>query len=112
VLAKICAAWLVVLVMVPFTAPFSAFDLGDLLPTQPDGIAGASSSTRPTTGIARATLSHAVPFPPRASRLRVAMTRLRLSSREAIDHHPDRLPLATSTFHAVHPSSRPTVLRI
>ena len=114
VLAKLCAAWLVVLVMVPFTAPFSTFDLRDLAPTPTNGIAGAPSSTRPTTAIAKATWSHAVPFPPRVSRLRlrVVTARLRLSSLVVNPHHGDRLPPAASTLHAEHPSGRPTVLRI
>jgi len=114
VFAKICAAWLVVLVMVPFTAPFSTFDLRDLAPTLPDGLAGAPSSTRPTTAIAKTTLSHAAPLPPRVSRLRlrVVTARLRLSSLVLNPHHGDRLPLAASTRHAEHPSVRPTVLRI
>jgi hypothetical protein len=111
-LTRLCALWLIVLVLLPFTAPFSTFDLTDLFPGPSDGIAAAPRSALPTTAIARAAFSHAVPFPPRMSRLRVAVTRLRLSNVTASMQRSERRPLDTATIHALRSSSRSAVLRI
>ena len=75
-LSKVCASWLIVLVLLPFTAPFSMFDLTELLSGQSVDSLGAPSSTTPTAALTRAALSRAVPFPLRAARHRPAPTRL------------------------------------
>ena len=108
-LAKLCAVWLVLLTVVPFTAPFSTVDLVDLLPE--GGVARTPSSTLPTTAIARA-LSRAVALPPRVGRQRVAMCRLRLSGLVAISLGAVRLPFDTSSSAVVRQSGLPVILRI
>ena len=112
VLAKVCAVWLVVLVWMPFTAPFSTVDLVDLLAGHRHGITRAASPNPPTTAVTRASLPHAVPLPSRVGRLRVDMGRVRLCSLVAASPHLERAPVQTSASPAVGPASRSTVLRI
>jgi hypothetical protein len=111
-LSKVCATWLIVLVLLPFTAPFSTFDLADFLPGQSDGALGMPPSGTPPASLTRAVLSRAVPFPPRIGRLRLTLSRL------LAPHVATAVPAAAPTLsgalpiHFVHPPSRPTVLRI
>jgi len=111
-LAKVCAVWLVVLVWMPFTAPFSTVDLVDLLAGHRHGTTRAASPNRPTTAVTRASLSHAVPLPPRVGRLRVDMGRVRHCSLIAASPHTEQAPVQTSASPAASPASRSTVLRI
>ena len=63
-LSKVCASWLVVLVLLPFTAPFSTFDLTALLPARSRNLGTAPLKT-PSAALTRAALSRAMPFLPR-----------------------------------------------
>ena len=81
-LSRVCAGWLVVLVLLPFTAPFSTFDLIDLLSGQRVDTTGtpSPSPTPSTAASTHAVLARAVPCPLRPARLRPVLTRLRDSS--------------------------------
>jgi hypothetical protein len=104
-LSKVCASWLVVLLLLPFTAPFWTFDLNAVLSGQSARALGTPSSTTSTAGLTRAVLS---PFL-RLGRLRLALARVRVRHAVAIaaakrsGAFPNRI---------VHPPGRPTVLRI
>ena len=109
--SKVCASWLVVLVLLPFTAPFSMFDLTELL-SGPGVDSMGAPSTMPTAVLTRAALSRAVPFPMRAARQRKAPTRLSAASVATIA--PVAFPRLSGVkaIHIVHPLSCPMVLRI
>jgi hypothetical protein len=111
-LSKVCATWLVVLVLLPCTAPFSTFDPTELLSERSRGLGTPASQTAPAA-LTHAALSRAVPFPPRpAVRVRPTLTR----SRAPYDVAPWAIgaaaPSSAAPIQVVHPPSRPTVLRI
>jgi hypothetical protein len=110
-LSKVCATWLIVLVLLPFTAPFSTFDLADVLPDRSDGLRTPSSGT-PTASLSRAVLSRAVPLPPRIGRLRLTLSRVRAPHVAAAVQAAAPTLSGALPIHFVHPPSRPTVLRI
>jgi hypothetical protein len=117
-LARGCAVWLAVLVLLPFTPPFSTVDLADLI-GQPDGAAqshddGANSpsSPRPAPAIARAGIVHALPLPMRGGRNRAGLSRLRLFSFVTFVPRLERASAGTSADGAAGPPAAPTVLRI
>jgi hypothetical protein len=67
-LAKVISAWLVVLTLTPFTAPFPTCDLETLVTEHRP--APAHGTSRPTT-LADASLTQAVPFFRASARVRV-----------------------------------------
>jgi hypothetical protein len=110
-LSKFFAAWLVVLVMVPFTAPFSAFSLSDLRwdagqPTDP------ASSSAPAVAAAPSTPSHAVPIPRGTSRQRLWLTRLRLPNVAIIAPLAAHVCRHAPSFSDSQSATRSAVLRI
>jgi hypothetical protein len=111
-LSKACASWLVVLVLLPFTAPFSTFDPTDFLPAPSHRAVGTPSSRTSTAALTHAVLSRAVALPPRVGRLRLTLTRPR--ALHAAAAAPVAAPARSGAFpiQIVHPPSRPTVLRI
>lgn len=111
-LSKVCASGLIVLMLLPFAAAFSMFDLAELLSGQSVGSMGAPSSATPTAALTRLALSRAMPFPLRAARHRPALTRLRASSVAIIAPVPAPRLSGALAIHLVHPLSCPTVLRI
>ena len=111
-LSKVCASWLIVLVLLPFTAPFSIFDLSELLTGGSNNAMGRPSSRTPMAALARAALSGGVPVPLRAVRHRSALTRLRASSPAAIAPVPTPRLYGAVACHIVHRRSCPVVLRI
>jgi hypothetical protein len=110
-LSKVCATWLMVLVVLPFTAPFSTIDMSDVVPGQSDR-AGTLPSKVPAAALTHAVLPRAVPFPTRASRLRLALDRLR--TRGVVVGAPLRAPALSGALLTFidHPLSKPTILRI
>jgi hypothetical protein len=111
-LSKVCASWLIVLVLLPFTAPFSTFDLADFLPGQSDGAIGIPFSGTPTASLTRAVLPRAVPFPSRMGRLRLILSRLRAPNLSAAVPAAAPTLFGSVPIHFVPPPSRPSVLRI
>jgi len=110
-LSKVCAAWLVVLVTLPFTAPFSTLDLADLLSGATDEAGRIPGAPVPATATAGAALSHAVPLPPRPGRTRLAQTRLHALEVRAIADRAPR-PASNAWLSRDCHATRPTVLRI
>jgi hypothetical protein len=111
-LSKVCASWLIVLVLLPFTAPFSMFDLTEVL-SRPGGASmGTPSSPTPMAALTRAALSREVSFPMRAARHRPALTRLRAASILAIAPVPTSRSYGALAINIVHPLTCPIVLRI
>ena len=108
-LSKVCAVWIVVLIILPFTAPLSSVTLEELMPRRGDYDGLATSSSSPAAEVTRPTVSHAAPVPVPEGRF---LTRLHGSSTVVSVPHPDR------THHGVPPSSdrssatRSAVLRI
>jgi hypothetical protein len=108
-LSKVCAVWIVVLIILPFTAPLSSVTLEELMPRSGDydGPATSSSSSSPAADVTRPTISHPVPVP--EGRF---LTRLQGSSVVFSAPLPERTP------HVVPPRSdrssaiRSAVLRI
>ena len=108
-LFKLCASWLVVMVLLPFTAPLSTFD-GPALP-RASRRTGSLPAKMPFAEVTRAVLFRPAPLPVRGSRLRVALDRL---------HAPDgaavvagmRATAGGFPTVVVRQASTPTVLRI
>jgi len=111
--SKICAAWLIVLVVLPFTAPFSAFDLRTWNAAQNrDGIGLAPSSKAPAAVTSQAALARAVPLPPRVGRQRLALSRVRMPLAITAVPHTARVARDVLTSPAVPPASRLIALRV
>jgi hypothetical protein len=111
-LSKVCASWLVVLVLLPFTAPFSTFDLTALLPARSRNL-GAPPSKTPSAALTRAALSRAMPFLPRpASRARPTLARTRARAAAGLAPVAADAPSGVAPTDAVHPLRRSPVLRI
>ncbi|MEO8259280.1 MAG: hypothetical protein ABI868_18180 [Acidobacteriota bacterium] len=109
-LSKVCASWLVVLVLVllPFAGPFSTFDL----------LAGSRvasltmPSTPPAAVLSRVVMSRSVPFPARTARLRPTLMRLRAWAVAAAPRVAAASGSGGMGVDAGHPPGSPTVLRI
>ena len=111
-LSKVCASWLVVLVLLPFTAPFPTFDLSDLQP-KPSRHLGVPHSKTPVAALSHVALSRAAPFPARAaSRLRLSLSRLRSPHAAALACIEHAAAAGPAPMYPAHPASRPIVLRI
>jgi hypothetical protein len=116
--ARVCAVWLAVLVLLPFTPPFSTVDLADLA-GHADGSAqshdrgeSSPSSPRPAPAVARAGMVHALLLPARGGRNRAGLSRLRLFSFVTFVPHLDRASAVTSIDGTARPPAAPIVLRI
>lgn len=111
-LSKVCAFWLVVLVLLPLTPPFSMFDLTGLLSVRTCNL-GTPSSKTPSAVLTQAALSRAMPFPPSpASRVRPTLTRARLPHANGLAPVAAAAPSCVTPIQVVHPPRRSTVLRI
>jgi hypothetical protein len=108
-LSKVCAVWIVVLIILPFTAPLSSVTLEELMPRRGDRGGLAASFSLPAAEAPHAAVSHAASIPVPESRF---LTRL---------HTPGVVlsaPLQEPTRRAVPPvfgtssMSCPAVLRI
>jgi hypothetical protein len=111
-LSKVCASWLVVLVLLPLTAPYSMFDPMGLLAVRRCNL-GTPFSKTPSAAMTQGALSGAVPFLPRpASRVRPTLTRTRAPHAEGLAPIAAAAPSCVTPIHVVHPPRRATVLRI
>ena len=111
-LSKVCASWLVVLVLLPFTAPFSTVRSHRFAVRGERGLDGGTIDDDADGGPDSCRAVAAVPFPLRAVGHRPALTRLRASSVVTIAPVPGRAAFRRPGDHIVHPLSCPTVLRI
>jgi len=68
-LSRVCAAWLVALIVLPFSAPFSTCDLETLFPAANRHAPAHPGSPSPATLLAHAT-SHAIPMARSAGRVK------------------------------------------
>jgi len=71
VLTRIAALWLIVLIVSPFSAPFSTCDLATLTRSNITHAGGPVRSPTPFRSLEDAAASHAVPVAPVASRLKL-----------------------------------------
>ena len=111
-LSKVCAVWLVLLVILPFTAPFSMFDLHEWQAPRAHASGRAPASKTPETMLDHAPLSHAVPLPPRVGRTRLALTRLRIPAAMTVVRTNDGGDGGGWTNPVVPPASRLIALRV
>jgi hypothetical protein len=83
--SKVCAAWLVLLVLLPFSAPFPTCDLASLF-TSPDsqGPHQPLQPTRPAASLADAATAHALPLTRTAERLKFGTSPLHFLIRGAV----------------------------
>lgn len=109
--SKVCSAWLVILVMLPFTAPFSAFNLADLLPGTTHHDRDASPQL-PRAAADHTAVSSGAPLPPGFARLRLDLTRLRGPHVVTVSFVTELTYEAASLLDDRHSATRPSVLRI
>jgi hypothetical protein len=85
--SKACAAWLVLLILLPFAAPFPTCDLGSLF-TSADSKAARQplGPTRPAASLADAATAHALPLTRTAHRLKFGTSPLHYLIRGAAAH--------------------------
>jgi hypothetical protein len=115
-LARVCAVWLAVLVLLPFTAPFATVDLADFT-GQADGAMQSQGETSPASprhapAIVRAGVVHALPLPPRGGRHRAGLSRLRLFSLLTFVPQLERASAGAPADATARPPAARTVLRI
>jgi hypothetical protein len=102
ILAKLPVLWLVVLIVLPCTAPFSTCDLFDLLPHRDHHSTTLHRGSGP---------DHALPHAP-ALRVAAPRTRLpRLSSRPAAFATPSSRPVLQRSLHRFGSTAAPSGLR-
>jgi hypothetical protein len=90
-LAKAVALWLAVLILLPFSAPFSTCDLASLLPETHTG--GSTQPLRhgwPIPSVGDSAATHALPFVRTAGRSKVFTAALRGSRARAAALPPDQ----------------------
>jgi hypothetical protein len=112
-ISKLCAAWLVVLVLLPFTAPFSSFDLRDWQPAAAARGVGLAPDSRPPLAVTNhAVLSRAVPLPPRTGRQRLALAEIGVPLAISVAGQNDRGRGDAGTRPLVPSPSRLIALRV
>jgi len=88
IVAKAVAFWLVVLILLPFSAPFSTCDLASLLPaTRTDDGRPPAPHGWPIPSVGDPSSAHALPFVRAASRVKL-FAPLPLGSRNLADARP------------------------
>jgi hypothetical protein len=108
-LSKVCAVWIVVLIILPFTAPLSSVTLEELMPRRGghDGLATSSSSR--AAEVTHPTVSHTTPVPVPEGRF---LTRLHGSSVVVSLPLPERTPPGVPPRSDRSSAIRSAVLRI
>jgi hypothetical protein len=113
-LAKASALWLAILILLPFSAPFSTCDLASLLPETHS----ASTPSRPAhhgwpvPSVGDSAASHALPFVRAASRSKLLTASLLDSRGAAVVLQSPRDPRAFAAAPGAAASVSPTPLRI
>ena len=108
-LSKVCAVWIVVLIILPFTAPLSSVTLEELMPRRGDHDGLATSSSLPAAAVTRPTVSHAAPVPVPEGRF---LTRLHGSNVVVSAPLPERTHHGVTLCFDRSSATRSAVLRI
>jgi hypothetical protein len=111
-LSKTCAAWLIALIILPFTAPLSTCDLADFFGLGMSHMQGPLSKMPSARSLTQAEINHALPVRPTAPRRIAAIDRLPTNR---LDTNTPRPPFSRMTSpgstHSLRPA-RSLVLRI
>jgi hypothetical protein len=110
-LARFAASWLIILILAPFTAPFSICELASLIDTR--AAYGAPASTQPHIAFTNATHSVAPPAIVRkVSRVKVLMLSPRRGTLVATPHAPSLKRTVDPPDRAGTSVTATTVLRL